>query len=397
MSRVNSEEKYTEFVNIYNGLLSGGMKTASAFESLQRMGYDKSQSILNRHKRTVAATGHALVVVKRAGARPKLNDDQIEEMHEWILDQNCQNLPFGLREFQKQTLELCGVQLHMSTCCKVLCALGHSRKLCQTKTPGFKKTNDLLRAEYWAFIVEMKRLNLFAVPTSEIFSIDATYTRRPPMQVTTYSPVGGGKQKSANSAKLHTNIIITGIWANGVNKTPCLMWTMDPRFRPVNKNTTRGRAIDDALTEALEYYNISRDRIFYIESSKHLVGESPDLYEAFVEFYRKRGTMKKTDLILHDGGNAFKRANVSIFDAKGYTNHVTYPAEVHQYLSPNDNNLHGCKAKWYADYAGIKDSICSSLHLMELIDLDTVKNSKKYFQNNLLKVKQSGLVGIIGA
>src|SRR5665647_978768 len=85
MSRVNSEEKYTEFVNIYNGLLSGGMKTASAFESLQRMGYDKSQSILNRHKRTVAATGHALVVVKRAGARPKLNDDQIEEMHEWIL------------------------------------------------------------------------------------------------------------------------------------------------------------------------------------------------------------------------------------------------------------------------------------------------------------------------
>src|SRR5665647_1294591 len=115
MAGVISEKKYTEFVRIYNGLLNGGMKTAAAYESLQNMGYDRSLSILNRHRRTVAAHGHALVVVKSAGGKRSLNEDQYEEMHEWVLDQNCQNLPFGLMDFEKQIFALYSITVCLMT------------------------------------------------------------------------------------------------------------------------------------------------------------------------------------------------------------------------------------------------------------------------------------------
>ena len=115
MTGVTSENKYTEFVRIYNGLLKGGMKTAAAYESLKNMGYDRSLIILNRHRRTVAAHGHALVVVKSAGGKRSLNEDQYEEMHEWVLDQNCQNLPFGLMDFEKQIFALYSITVCLMT------------------------------------------------------------------------------------------------------------------------------------------------------------------------------------------------------------------------------------------------------------------------------------------
>ena len=72
-------------------------------------------------------------------------------------------------------------------------------------------------------------------------------------------------------------------------------------------------------------------------------------------------------------------------------NHVTY--EVHQFLSPNDNKLHGCKQKWYAEYPQLlgEDSVCLPLRLMQLLDEETELHSKKYFHNNLLGVKRSDL------
>jgi|SRR5665647_3342092 len=397
MAGVDASAKYTEFARIYLGLKEGGMKTKDAFASLQNMKYDKSLSVLNRHIRAIESTGHALAQVKRTGKKRKLDEDKEEEMHEWVLDQNMQNLPFGLREFQKQIWDSWGLEMSLMTCSKVLTRLGHSRKTCQTKTSGFNKTNATLWREYWEFILEMKRLNLFVVPPNNIRSQDVTYSRKPVTAVTTFSPVNSGKQRSAKKVKTYTNAIVTMISADGVNHTPCIMWTYDPRLNLDQKNTARGNGIKQALLDSMEKYGITPDRVRYVQSNKHLYGESADIYEQFNEFYRAKGKLQKTDLILHDGGNAFKRKKVSIFDAKGFTNHQVYPADVHQYLSPNDNKLHGCKAKWYAEYYKFEDEISPSLRLMQLIDLETVSRSMKYFQDNLLNVKKGHLVGIIGA
>jgi len=80
----------------------------------------------------------------------------------------------------------------------------------------------------------------------------------------------------------------------------------------------------------------------------------------------------------------------------GFEEHVTYPADVHQYLSPNDNKLHGCKAKWYQGYYEEEGEVEHSLRLMKLLDEETVANSKRYFDNNLIKVKKSDLDAMLG-
>jgi hypothetical protein len=288
-----------------------------------------------------------------------------------------------------------GIPMSVSGCGIVLKSLGHSKKTCQTKTPGFTKLNSVLRDEYWAFILEMRRLNKFCIEPSMIHSLDVTYTRQPTKRVTTWSPVGSGKQKSNGKTNLYTDAIVTMIHGDGMNHTPCIMFTSNPRFNPEQKNTERGNRILTEQAVAFDKFSISRDRVVYKQGSNY-TGESPELYEHFLHHYEAKGKLGRADLFLHDGGRAYKRGTMSIFDTLGFINHVVFPSDVHQYLSPNDNKLHGCKATWSEEYHEIGDSLSAPLRLMELIDFDTVNNSRTYFRNNLFEVKKSHLKGIIG-
>lgn len=240
--------------------------------------------------------------------------------------------------------------------------------------------------------MKLKKENLICDTPSNIRSIDVTYTKKPPTAVTTFSPKGGGTQRSNLAKNLYTNAIVTMISADGKNHTPCLMYTNDPRMTLDQKNTKRGKRIRAEFEGALTRFKIEPKRIIYKKSDNHYYAESADVYEHFLTFHN----VPKEVLILNDGGNAFKRGKTSLLDNLGFKNHVTYPSDVHQFLSPNDNKLHGCKSKWKEEYYKLKIGVAASLRLMNLIDLDTVKNSKKYFQNNLLNVKKSDLNEIIG-
>jgi hypothetical protein len=237
------------------------------------------------------------------------------------------------------------------------------------------------------FITMMKKENRFARDPSEIRSIDVTYTKKPPNHVTTFSPKGGGQQRADSQTCLYTNAIVTMVSGDGLNHTPCLLYTHDPKMAKEQKETVRTE-----FDEALESYNITEDRIIYEKSDSNYFAESPVVYDDFLNHYQ----IPKNALILHDGGNAFKRQKTSIFDNLGFKNHVAYPTDVHQFLSPNDNKLHGCKSTWKEEYYKLKSGVSASIRLMNLIDLDTVKNSKTYFRNNLFNVKKSDLDKIIG-
>jgi hypothetical protein len=242
------------------------------------------------------------------------------------------------------------------------------------------------------FIRKMKNENRSVRSPADIRSIDITYTKKPPRRITTFSPKGGCQQRADSKTKLYTNAIVTMSSGDGLNHTPCMLFTHDPKMAKVQKKTDRGKRIRAEYEEALKCYNITEDRIFYEKSAKNYFAESPEVYERFLNHYE----IPKDALILHDGGKAFKKQKTSIFDDLGYKNHVTYPTDVHQYLSPNDNKLHGCKSTWHQEHYNFKSEVSSSLRLMQLIDLDPVKNSKTYFQKNLFNVRRSDLNKIIG-
>lgn len=108
--------------------------------------------------------------------------------------------------------------------------------------------------------------------------------------------------------------------------------------------------------------------------------ESADMVSAFFKLH----TVNKSDHILSDGGNSFTVKKVDIFADLGYKQHAVYPAPVHQYLSPNDNRLHGvAKRRWRAAKIDYANDVESSLHL--LWELGRVQGAqiRKWFNINL--------------
>lgn len=193
---MNVEKVETEFSNIYLKLKNGGMKTKEAFQSLQNMGYTKTQRCLNYHIQTLNATGHALKTVKRNSKESLLNEDQMKQINSWIKLKNSTNSPFQISDVKKEIYRSLNIVVSIRTAGNIVKRLGHTRKTCQEKTPGYQKTNDELKEEYWNFILKLKKENRFVREPSEICSIDVTYTKKPTINVTTYSPKGGSKQRS---------------------------------------------------------------------------------------------------------------------------------------------------------------------------------------------------------
>jgi hypothetical protein len=137
----------------------------------------------------------------------------------------------------------------------------------------------------------------------------------------------------------------------------------------------------------LEKHGIDESRIVYTKSTKHYRGEDYGMLEDYVG----RWGFPKDDVFLHDGGGAYTAGGVHLFDALGFKNHVTYPTEVHHWLSPNDNNLHGCKEKWKMDYPDFDDDPEAALALMVLIDRDAEAHARYYFERNILRVTKASV------
>jgi len=75
-----------------------------------------------------------------------------------------------------------------------------------------------------------------------------------------------------------------------------------------------------------------------VGETRTYVSESPQILHLFFEKF----SVPPNSVILSDNGRSFTEAGVDILLQLGFTQHLHYPAPVHQYLSPNDNKFHGC-------------------------------------------------------
>ena len=75
---------------------------------------------------------------------------------------------------------------------------------------------------------------------------------------------------------------------------------------------------------------------------------------------------------------------------------MPYPTAVHQYLSPNDNRLHGtAKQSWRASGVDFTDDVSASLSLLNLLDVDLQTHGKTWFSRNILKLTKDSARDII--
>jgi len=101
---------------------------------------------------------------------------------------------------------------------------------------------------------------------------------------------------------------------------------------------------------------------------------------------------------LSDLGGSFVDQGKSVLLDLGFQKHACYPAAVHQYLSPNDNRLHGTAKKvWRESDIDYKDDVKSCIFLLRRLDNDIHTQSRMWFDRNMLQLKESDVEGLIGS
>ena len=81
---------------------------------------------------------------------------------------------------------------------------------------------------------------------------------------------------------------------------------------------------------------------------------------------------------------SFRQDTMGIVEALHFGRHIFYPACVHQFLSPNDNALHGvAKAKWRGVMTDFDDDVTASVALMKCLDDVPADTIRSWWQRNL--------------
>ena len=340
------------------------------------------KSSLDRWVSAHTATGRIFSAEKASGAVPLLDDEQCEIAAGWVLSQNDSNQAVSLTSFSKFCATAFSVKLAQTTAYDYLHALGFSSKISQLKTSGFTVDVDTLAKMMFEWKSERQRAGDLK---GLLASVDFTFTGHRTDRRVTYAPAGGAQPKSGAAIAKFTNCIVTVVWSDGVNRTPSILFTFNGKFRLDRVGRKAWVLEKEKLVNALARFGINAKRVIYIGAEKNetriYASESAKLLQRFFALYQ----IPPNVVVFSDNGKSFFPGGVSALESLGFAKHVSYPAPVHQYLSPNDNRLHGtAKARWRNSGVDFKDDVESSLLLLSHLDVDLVANGTTWFKRSIL-------------
>lgn len=272
------------------------------------------------------------------------------------------------------------IELSETTILRYLTENGFSSRLMNVRTSGFLFT-DLELAE---MIIEwVKEARAGGWLKGLHCSIDFTFTGHRKDSLRTYSIRGAAQPQSGAQISRFTNCIVTCEWSDGVRRTPPMLFTRNREFHRGRKNTERRKKLLEHLDATLLKYSIDKSRVVVMSDkhgSKTFQAETAEIIDLF---FKKYGQQKGA--IFSDNGNAFLPEGASEMTKHGFREHYTYPAAVHQYLSPNDNKLHGvAKQAWRSSTADFSDDVDASLALLYHLDKVSSDVIKGWFHHNFL-------------
>lgn len=342
------------------------------------------KSSLDRWVHSHLATGTVFTANKASGKAPLLDDEQCEVAAGWVLAQNDSNQVVSLASFSTFCKSAFGVDISRSSAHEYMHALGFSSKVSQVKTAGFTVDVDTLSKMMFDWKRERQRVGDLQ---GLVASVDFTFTGHRTDRRLSYAPAGGAQPKSRGASSQFTNCIVTVVWSDGVNRTPPVLFTYNGKFR-FDRAGRKAWVLERKKLEAeLVQNGIEAKRIIYIgtatNETRTYANETADLLRRFFALYRVR----RKGVVFSDNGTAFFPSGISALEAIGFAKHVAYPAPVHQYLSPNDNRLHGsAKTRWRNSRVDFKDDVASSLRLLNHLDTDIKAHSATWFKRNILNL-----------
>jgi len=100
----------------------------------------------------------------------------------------------------------------------------------------------------------------------------------------------------------------------------------------------------------------------FVGNKGTFVAENRNLLKHFFTVYQ----VPEGAIALSDNGNSFFENGDSVLVKCGFFRHECYPSPVHQYLSPNDNHLHGvAKQVWRNEELDYKDDVKTSINFFD--------------------------------
>jgi transposase len=393
-----SDDVKTAIARVYLATPKSTMRRVDFLETWRRAGYGFSKSQLHAWVARIDAGGAAVSTTKATGAEAALSREQRDIIGGWVLACNHDGTAVHLADYCRFASTRLGRQLSDRTASNYLADDGFSYRVSQSKAKGFVVDVEKQRTQLLQWVQAQRRDDVFDAPRDRLASIDFTFTGHRTERRSSFATTGGAQPASSSALSTYTNCIVTVLWADGKNRTPPLLFTFNPDFRRDRNRTARRDDLVARLNKYHERYGIDKSRVVYVGKAKGerrmYCSESASLVRRFFELYG----VPQGSRVLSDQGNAFFEKGASVLLDLGFQKHVCYPPDVHQFLSPNDNRLHGtAKQSWRSSRLDYKDDVKSCLALLSLLDRDIVKHSATWFSRNMLALKEEDVEGLIGS
>lgn len=144
------------------------------------------------------------------------------------------------------------------------------------------------------------------------------------------------------------------------------MYTSNPAYKIWPKKTAKRLGQEAMIKSATREFAVGMDQIVYLPSTKYYTFERADIIRHYLK--RMRHHIHCGSIIFSDNARIYVDKNQPITTSLRAST-ARYPAEVHQYMSPNDNRLNGlAKAKWrkflHRKITGVEGRVSSDICLL---------------------------------
>jgi transposase len=361
--------------------MESGVQRDVSVVAITRAAPDVTEASLRRWVAAIHKEEAPFLDVKASGRPKSLSDENLDILVGWILMETCGGEIVKLDGALAFLRDKLGVEIVKETLRLRLHDIGV--ETCPTAVHC--KETPPLRVQVEAYIDWMKDFRANGCSRRLLCSLDFTYTSHRTSRPTTLA--GKGRKKSVRSKiSRFTNCLVTGLLSDG-RQLSSILYTYNGEFRTDRAKTKRRRKLEGRLGALMEKYGISDERIVFDGAMKGekrtFVREYSGMVRHFLEHHMD--TIKDENILfLSDQGAAFKDGHESLIEKNGYGHHLFYPPCVHQFLSPNDNKLHGvAKAKWRGMFDNFDDDVECSLGLMHVLDGVQSDTIKKWFKCNM--------------
>lgn len=374
-------------------LEAAGLKQGRIYDILNASGYTGSRRSLRRHVANVNQRGTPFKETNNAGPPKALSELQEHLLCGFILHNNIEQKKVTRTAVYEFVTETLGVQCTLRTVGNYIDKNGFSLKKLQAKPGNAVRPHYELVDMYSQFIKTLRR---DAATKGLLGAIDFTYTSHRNVTERGYSPKGmiirtltntlttflGWKHATfKKNLSKYTNCIATLVTSDGVNHYPAMLFSHNPAFSGVNTGTAASKRKKAKLIDTAKRYGIELNRICYIDNTHtKYCKESYTITNMVMEHYRPH----HIDIMFSDQGNAFKTGDDTIIGDLHHYRYYQFPPAVHQFLSVNDNNLHGAAKKvWRQKIQDFSDDVEASLCLLACLDAVKREAIKAWWCRNM--------------